>query len=310
MDISVILCTWNNADRLDITLGAFCKLVIPDALCWQLVVVNNNSNDATSEIVRRYIGRLPITYVEEPRQGLSFARNAGVRAAIGELLVFTDDDVKPCVEWLSVYWAAYRKSPSGHFWGGPIESEFEAQAVNPVLLMHAPCSVKGLFWGDVEKTLSNGEWFVSANWACPSSAMPGSDPFDVDKGLNPERKNVSVGEETDLMERLQSNGYLPRYLPSARLKHFVSKDKTSLKHVAVRARAYGYYCGEKDRYSVVGRSWFFGVPLWIVKDIALHGVRFVASLAIMRFDYVSYLAICRRVGYVQALRRTVTSSTL
>jgi glucosyl-dolichyl phosphate glucuronosyltransferase len=116
MDLTVLISTWNSCDRLSITLDTFALCSIPEGLQWQLVIVNNNCTDNTDAVVARYAKKLPITYVKEPRPGLSIARNTGLQAATGKLIIFTDDDVKPSRDWIKLYWDAYRECPQGCFW--------------------------------------------------------------------------------------------------------------------------------------------------------------------------------------------------
>src|SRR5215472_15324200 len=70
MDVSVILCTWNNSKRLDITLNALRGCHMPRDVRWELVLTDNGSTDDTSTVARRFAGLLPLVYVEEPRPGL------------------------------------------------------------------------------------------------------------------------------------------------------------------------------------------------------------------------------------------------
>jgi len=64
--------------------------------------VDNNSTDQTREVVEGFQRRHPnrFRYVFEPRQGLSQARNAGIREARGDVLAFMDDDVAVDATWL------------------------------------------------------------------------------------------------------------------------------------------------------------------------------------------------------------------
>ena len=125
MDVSVIVCTWNNPKRLATTLAAIRQCRIPQDMRWELVLTNNGSTDDTRAVAQDFAGGLPLVYLEEPRPGLSLAKNAALRTATGRLLVFTDDDVTPCGDWLATYWTAYRDRPSGYYFGGPIGSEYE-----------------------------------------------------------------------------------------------------------------------------------------------------------------------------------------
>jgi glycosyltransferase involved in cell wall biosynthesis len=238
MDISVMLSTWNNAQCLAITLQVFRQCVVPPNVQWELIVVNNNCTDQTDDVIKTFADLLPIKYVKEPRPGLSQARNTGLKAASGKLIIFTDDDVKPYPDWIKVYWEAYVKSPQGQFWGGPVESDYEGgKKPDDDLLGLAPFSVRGLDFGPVERPLPNEQYFISANWAAPLPLIREMGGFDINRGLNPLSKKLVTGEESDLMDRLRAVGMQGLYLPGARLKHFVPKEKCTLEHILARCEA-------------------------------------------------------------------------
>jgi glycosyltransferase involved in cell wall biosynthesis len=68
---------------------------------FEVIVVDNNSTDGTRAIVAELAGTDPrLRYVFEPRQGLSHARNAGIRNARADLIAFTDDDVRAEPDWV------------------------------------------------------------------------------------------------------------------------------------------------------------------------------------------------------------------
>jgi len=247
VDVSVILCTWNNCQRLGITLESFCQCRIPGDITWELIIVANNCTDRTRGIVEGMMNRLPLVYVEEPIQGVSRALNRGLRNASGVLVIFTDDDVDPDVGWIDTYWNAFLRQPRGFFWGGPVESEFEGAMPDPDLLSVAPYSVKGLDYGPVRRELKRGECFI-ANWACPRDSFVQVGEFDVNLGLNSKTGEVSTGEESDIMFRLVQAGNHAIYLPEARIRHFVPRSKCNYEHILARclagarssARAYEY----------------------------------------------------------------------
>ncbi|HEX8148861.1 MAG TPA: glycosyltransferase [Pyrinomonadaceae bacterium] len=103
MDVSITICTYNHRDSLRLTLDAVGRVRAPEGLRCELVVVDNASNDGTAELVNSYrpANRLPVRYLFEPRRGLSFARNAGLAAARGRFIIFTDDDVRPPADWVA-----------------------------------------------------------------------------------------------------------------------------------------------------------------------------------------------------------------
>lgn len=104
--VSIIICTYNRAEHLRRTLAALAGVRIPGGMQAELVVVDNNSTDATAAVIADALrpGRLPnmgnVRSVVEQQQGLSSARNRGMAEAQGNIFVFTDDDVRPPDGWL------------------------------------------------------------------------------------------------------------------------------------------------------------------------------------------------------------------
>jgi glycosyltransferase involved in cell wall biosynthesis len=76
---------------------------VPRGVDATILVVDNNSTDQTAEVVADVsrVSPIGIEYVVETAQGKSFALNRGLRAAAGDVLALTDDDVVPPREWLS-----------------------------------------------------------------------------------------------------------------------------------------------------------------------------------------------------------------
>jgi glucosyl-dolichyl phosphate glucuronosyltransferase len=259
MDVSVIIPTFNNAKMLASTLSAFEHVHFPEAA--ELIVVDNNSIDDTEKTVRQFSERLPLRYAFEPIQGISSAKNHGIRIARGALLIFTDDDVRPVDAWIATYLSAYRKNPTEHFWGGPIESEFQGALPDKRLWKFAPFSVRGLSYGTNKRLLAPDEYFLGANLACSADALSQVGLFDVALGLNPGAQVSLTGEETNLQMRLKREGYAGIYLPDASVRHVVPARKTTFKHFAARAEALGRFERVNAPFEK-GKCTFRGVPVW------------------------------------------------
>src|SRR5262245_21330988 len=97
---SVIIATYNRAEELIKTLESLKSL--EPAGPWEVIVVDNNSSDNTREMVSEQAATFPVSlrYVFEQEQGRSAALNAGIRAAEGDILAITDDDVRVDPKWL------------------------------------------------------------------------------------------------------------------------------------------------------------------------------------------------------------------
>ena len=93
MTFTLIISTRNRAESLRRCLAALDVPEIRDH-SGDVIVVDNGSNDDTPDVIRAQRERFGdlLGTVIEPRPGLSHARNAGVRQARGDVLVFTDDD--------------------------------------------------------------------------------------------------------------------------------------------------------------------------------------------------------------------------
>ena len=109
MKFSVVIPTYNRGDELVRTLESLTRLNVAEA--WEVIVVDNNSSDNTREVVLTASQEFPgeLRYVFEKEQGRSAALNAGIRAAKGDIIAVTDDDVRVDSEWLTNAAAALEK---------------------------------------------------------------------------------------------------------------------------------------------------------------------------------------------------------
>lgn len=306
MHLSVLICTWNNSARLAITLDSLSRCIIPPGLKWEVVLVNNNCTDDTDRVVQRFADKLPLFYVREPRQGLSRARNAGLKVASGQLIVFTDDDVKPSPEWIAAYWSAYQDKPNRFYFGGPVESEYETPDADRELLRLAPPSVQGLDWTTEARSLGLGEYFISGNWGCPLEALRSVGGFDVGKGLGASSDKVQIGEESDVMDRLRQHGWSSWYLPRAKLIHFVPAEKCRLKHIVARAEASGIYRASKSINRPHGPV-IAGIPRWVYKKVVVSWIAWIWALARGKKGYREYLDFRSLIGTAKGFREFLRS---
>ena len=102
MSITVIVCTYNRCQSLAKALESAASLRLPKPDEWEVLVVDNNSSDQTREVAAQFHQRYPrrFRYLFEAQQGKSYALNAGIREARGDILAFIDDDVTVDPTWL------------------------------------------------------------------------------------------------------------------------------------------------------------------------------------------------------------------
>ena len=99
--VSIIFCTRNREASLRETLAAIELLTVPSGWDVELVVVDNGSTDGTPERLSTFrSNKYPTTTVSEPIAGVARGRNCGLAASTGDIILFTDDDVRPPVDWI------------------------------------------------------------------------------------------------------------------------------------------------------------------------------------------------------------------
>lgn len=132
--ITVAICTYNGQDRLGKVLEELSYQFIPNNMSWEILVVDNNSQDNTQKCVsdyqKKWIGKISLRYTFEPKQGLAFARQHAVEQAQGKLVGFVDDDNFPSRNWLEAAYQFSEQNPNAGAFGSYVQGDFE---VNPPL---------------------------------------------------------------------------------------------------------------------------------------------------------------------------------
>lgn len=92
--LSIIICTYNRNDILKICLETIVKY-FPTNFTAEMIVVNNNSTDSTAQTLTDFVKKYSwCKVVNEPKQGLSQARNTGFQSASHSWILYLDDDAK------------------------------------------------------------------------------------------------------------------------------------------------------------------------------------------------------------------------
>ncbi|MGA8567088.1 MAG: glycosyltransferase [Candidatus Binataceae bacterium] len=100
--VSVVICTYNGAARLQQTLARLSAQEDTASILWEVLVIDNASTDDTAEVARRCWpadAPAPLRIVREPRLGTANARRRGLNEARYEIVSFVDDD-----NWLAPNW--------------------------------------------------------------------------------------------------------------------------------------------------------------------------------------------------------------
>jgi glycosyltransferase involved in cell wall biosynthesis len=104
--VSIVVCTYNGAGHIGATLTALVQQTYPQKR-YEIIVVDDGSTDDTAAIVKEFEVQL-IQLVTN--QGLGTGRNAGLHAAKGEIIAYTDDDCLPDQAWIEHMVKPYDRS--------------------------------------------------------------------------------------------------------------------------------------------------------------------------------------------------------
>ncbi len=104
MFLSIVIPTYNRRASLQVTLEGLARQDYP-ASQFEVLVVSDGSTDGTDDFVRRSAARAPydLTLLTQSNAGPARARNRGIDAAQGEIIVFLDDDVEPLRGFLAAH---------------------------------------------------------------------------------------------------------------------------------------------------------------------------------------------------------------
>jgi glycosyltransferase involved in cell wall biosynthesis len=102
MQVTIAICTFNHSESLEQTLKALSHVTVPGGWQCELLVIDNASTDLTAETIKTYqpANGVTLRYLYEPNPGQCYARNAALAAASGEIILFTDDDVRVPTNWI------------------------------------------------------------------------------------------------------------------------------------------------------------------------------------------------------------------
>jgi glucosyl-dolichyl phosphate glucuronosyltransferase len=234
--ISVVVCTFNRVASLRETLQSLVDQSLP-AGSYEVLIVDNRSTDDTADLVRgmkaaHSAHRLHL--LREEQQGLSHARNTGVSAATGDLVAFTDDDVRVPPHWLEDSIRAFESTPVPHGVGGP---------VLPLYPDGRPSWFKDEYetdsWGDEARLLRSGESFSGNNMLFRADVLRRAGAFDPRLGMTGER--IGLGEDTDLFHRIwqAEPGARLLYVPELYVRHSVPRHRLRLRYICRRFFASG-----------------------------------------------------------------------
>jgi GT2 family glycosyltransferase len=196
--VSVVVCAYNAEQTIDDCLTSIGALNYPDT---EIIVIDDGSTDRTAAIAARH-ARVQIVRIANG--GLAAARNVGLRHATGDIVAYTDADVRVDRDWLTYLVQPFLNS-SVVAAGGPnvvpADDPWMAQCV-----ARAPGGPTHVLLDD-----RVAEHVPGCNCAFRRDALMAIG------GFNP--IYLRAGDDVDVCWRLQAKGWKIGYAPSALVWH-------------------------------------------------------------------------------------------
>ncbi|MEO6002497.1 MAG: glycosyltransferase family 2 protein [Opitutus sp.] len=218
MTVTIIICTRNRAEQLGATLESVRVAAIPPGWAVEQIVVNNGSTDQTGEVIKKAQAHNPLLKcLVEPRAGLSHARNTGLREAQGQVILFTDDDVRVPTDWI--------KGMCGPIVQGEADAVQGGIKIAPHLERKWLTGSLRVWVAGVEHPTNAPQGLVGANMAFRREAIGVAGNFDIRLGPGA----AGFFDDTVFGWALQRAGWKFLYRPEVAVIHHFSPDRLALK---------------------------------------------------------------------------------
>ena len=208
MFISVVIPTFNRAHLLPDSIQLLMNQEVSDSVSYEVVFVNNGSSDSTdgvlAEATRQYANRLHVVSIE-PSGGPAGPRNAGIRAARGQVIIILDDDVLPDLDLVQQHAEYHVQYPDEESAAVGVTYIPDHMRSNPVSLFHE---------FDYESLQNKDILSYTCFWTCNLSIKR---DFMLRHGMFDER--FLYNEDLVCGHALAAHGLQLRFCPGARGQH-------------------------------------------------------------------------------------------
>ncbi|MDQ6607500.1 MAG: glycosyltransferase, partial [Actinomycetota bacterium] len=203
---------------------------------------------------------------------LNAARNAGVAAARGELIVFVDDDIVACPGWLAAILAGARAAPDRDVFGGPIRARLEGGG--PRACGREPAPITTLDLGPMD---CDCEFVWGANLAIRARALERVGGFDETLS--------GRGDEEEWERRYAAGGGRLRYLAAAGIEHRRTAADATVQALSRAAYALGRSARRNDVRKHAAPA--LRAELRVLAGCAWHVVRRRCAIGIVMFAHTA-----------------------
>jgi glucosyl-dolichyl phosphate glucuronosyltransferase len=279
MIIDVMICTYNRGAMLKKAMESILHATIPPNYSLRLIIVNNNSQDDTEQIVNSFMNKAEIVYVREKRQGKSYALNTGLGLIQGDIVLFTDDDITVDDNWFLEIAHAIEQYSNYECFGMRVIGIYPEQLpdwldiTGRMTFLRTALLVRESKDQDAE--YQEGKTPGGVNMFFRRKAVEENGPFRTD--LGPKGKKLGFSEDVEYCSRFLDRNKKFMYVSRAVVYHPVHPERLKKSYLL----KWQFFCGRSEvsrTRGIQGIPMFKGIPRYLLRQIAEHAVGWTFSL--------------------------------
>jgi glucosyl-dolichyl phosphate glucuronosyltransferase len=223
--LSVVVCTYDRYDALPNAVDSLLRQRL-EVGCLEVIVVDNSPDqENAARFGTRFAHEPGARYLLEPTPGLSNARNVGVAHARADLVAFVDDDAIAAPDWAAHILRAFEAfgGRAGVVGGRVLPRWISPQP--PWLTDDLLGYLSIVDWGGQTRPLRSHEWLVGCNIAFDKQILSSVGGFSRALGRVGAGLALLSNEEIEVIEKIQTAGYVPIYCPDALLYHVIDPSR-------------------------------------------------------------------------------------
>lgn len=223
--LTVIICTYNREKYIRPLLESIAANTLPKSE-YEILLVDNNCTDNTQQVCEHFAMAHPditFRYVVEKEQGLSAAKNKGIRESKGDLIVYVDDDALVDTNYLNDYVQFFATHPKVMALGGPIEPLYETEEPTWMTPYTKALLTAWMNYGDKPREYPKGRYPGGGNAAYRKIVFEKVGLFNT--ALGRKGNLLSASEEKDIFDKMHALGMKVMYIPGPILHHCIPQAK-------------------------------------------------------------------------------------
>lgn len=277
--LTAIICTYNREKYIKPLLESIAANDLPKSE-YEILLVDNNCTDNTRAVCEALVEAhkdVQFRYVVEPEQGLSAARNKGIKEAKGDIIVYVDDDALVDAWYLRTITEYMAAHPEIDAVGGAIIPLYETSEPQWMTRYIKELLCGYLYFGDTIRTFPGDRYPGGGNAAYRAKVFEQVGLFNT--ALGRKGNGLMGSEEKDIFDKMKAQGMRFMYLPKMILHHIIPQKKLERDYFDRLTLQIGQ--SERQRTLAISRSKYFN-------RLFMEAIKWAGTLVLLALYTISF----------------------